>query len=134
MAMQAYQDILGRAQQVASQPYTPYGGQLTAGLDPTQQAGISNINQSYGMAQPYFQQAQQYAQQGAAPVANLSGADIQRYQNPYQQSVIDATMGNINEADQRQQQMVKGNAAMSGALGGDRQAVAQAELPAHLDC
>mgnify|MGYP001605284595 CR=1 FL=1 len=128
MALGAYQDILSRAQNVASQPYTPYSGQLTAGLDPTQQAGISNINAAYGQAQPWFNQAGQYAQQGAAPVANISGADIQRYQNPFQQSVIDATMGNINEADQRQQQMVKGNAAMSGALGGDRQAVAQAEL------
>lgn len=128
MAAAAYSDILSRAQNVASQPYTPYGGQLTAGLDPTQQAGISNINAAYGQAQPWFNQAGQYAQQGAAPVANISGADIQRYQNPFQQSVIDATMGNINEADQRQQQMVKGNAAMSGALGGDRQAVAQAEL------
>ena len=128
MAARAYQDILSRAQSVASQPYAAYQGQLTAGLDPTQQAGISNINASYGMAQPYFAQAGQYAQQGAAPVANISGADIQRYQNPFQQSVIDATLGNINEADQRQQQMIKSNAAMSGALGGDRQAVAQAEL------
>jgi hypothetical protein len=127
-AMSAYQGILGRAQQVASTPYQAYTGQLTAGLDPTQQAGIANINQSYGMAQPYFQQASQYAQQGAAPVANISGADIQNYYNPYQQAVINATMGNINEADQRQQQQVKGNAAMAGALGGDRQAVAQAEL------
>ena len=101
---------------------------MTAGLDPTQQAGISNINAAYGQAQPWYAQAGQYAQQGAAPVANISGADIQQYYNPYQQSVIDATMGNINEAAQRQQQMVKGNAAMSGALGGDRQAVAQAEL------
>ena len=128
MAMQAYGDILGRAQQVASTPYQSYTGQLTAGLDPTQQAGISNVNSAYGVAQPYFNQAAQYAQQGAAPVANVSGADVQRYFNPYQQNVIDATMGNINESDQRQQQQVKGNAAMAGALGGDRQAVAQAEL------
>ncbi len=126
--MSAYQGILGRAQQVASTPYQAYEGQLVAGLDPTQQAGISNINQSYGMAQPYFAQAGQYAQQGAAPVANVSGADIQQYYNPYQQQVIESTMANINESDQRQQQQVKGNAAQAGALGGDRQAVAQAEL------
>lgn len=128
MAMSAYSGILGRAQQIASTPYEAYQGQLTAGLDPSQQAGISNINSAYGMAQPYFGQAAQYAQQGAAPVANISGADIQQYENPFQQSVINATMANINESDQRQQQQVKGNAAMSGALGGDRQAVAQSEL------
>jgi len=127
-AQSTYQDILSRAQQVASTPYQPYTGQLTAGLTPTQQAGINNTNSGVGMAVPYINTAGQYAATGAAPVNNVSSSDIVKYLSPYQQNVIDSTMANINETNAQQQQQVKGNAALQGALGGDRVGVAQAEL------
>lgn len=123
--LQQLQDIYGRVQQAASTPYTPYTGQLTAGLTDTQQSGISNINAAQGAASPYFNQAAQYATQGAAPI---SAADIQRYQSPYTQQVIDATKANFAQDNAIGQGQVVGNAAAKGALGGDRVGVAQAEL------
>ncbi len=119
------QDIFNRIQQVSQTPYQPYGGQLTAGLSPTQTAGISNVNAAYGTAQPYLNTAAGYAASGASPI---SSSQISNYLNPYTQDVINATQANFNENNAEQQQQVVGNAAMQGAGGGDRQAVAQAEL------
>lgn len=119
------QDIYNRVAQAASTPYNPYQGQLVAGLDPTQQAGINNINNAYGMAQPYYNQAQNYAAAGAAPI---TPEQIQAYQNTYTQQVVDATRANFNETNAQQQSGLRGNAALKGALGGDRAGIAQAEL------
>ncbi len=118
------QSIYNQVQSAASNPYNPYGGQLTAGINDQQQQGIAGINSAAGTAQPYYQQAAQYAASGAAPISTDA---IQGYQNPYTKSVIDATQANFNESNGQQQQQVKGNLALSGALGGSRQAVAQAE-------
>lgn len=118
-------DIWGRVQQVASQPYTPYGGEMVAGLSPTQQAGISNINSAYGAAQPYFDTAANYARTGASAI---DPNDIQRYMSPYTQNVVDATRANFQESNAIDQQALKGDAISMGALGGNRVGVAQSEL------
>jgi len=118
------QSIFDKVQSAAATPYTPYGGQLTAGVNEQQNQGIAGINAGANVASPYYAQAQQYATQAGAP---LSQAAISSYMNPYQQSVIEATQRNFAESNGQQQQQVKGNLALSGALGGSRQAVAQAE-------
>lgn len=105
-------------------PYQNYNGELTAGLQPQQQAGMTGINQYANAAQPYIQNAQNYINQGAQnPLQN-----VQQYMNPYTQSVVDATQNQFNASNQTQQSQLLGNAAAQGALGGDRAAVAQADL------
>lgn len=118
-------DIWSKVSSAASTPYQPYTGQLVAGLNPTQQSGISNVSNAVGTASPYFDMAAKYGQTGAA---QIDPDDIQRYQSPYTQQVVNATQANFNEGNQQQQQQVLGNAAKVGALGGDRVGVAQAEL------
>lgn len=124
-AMQAYQYLLDRAGGVAQTPFQAYGGDLTAPVNAQQNLGISNINQGAGVAQPYIQQASDYARQAATP---LTQAQIQQYQSPHTQAVVDATSNWFNQQNQQQQQNVLGNAAAQGALGGDRVGVAQANL------
>lgn len=124
-AMAAYNSILDRAQGVANTPYQAYGGELTAGLNQQQQAGIGAINQNAGFASPYISEAAGYARQGAAPI---SAEDIARYQDPYTQQVVNATQAQFNNQNQQQQSSLLGNAAARGALGGDRTGVAQANL------
>lgn len=119
------QDIWNKVQGVASTPYQAYTGQMTAGLDPTQQGGINTINNAQGTAQPYYNQATQYANAAAAPITS---AQIQNYQSPYTQQVVNAAQNQFNDSNAQQQQQVVGNAALQGALGGDRVGVAQAEL------
>lgn len=125
--MQSYYDLLGRANNVAATPYQAYTGDLTAPINAQQTSGINNINQNAGFAQPYIQQAAGYANNAAQP---LTQSQIQQYQSPYTQSVVDSTSAWFNNQNQQQQQNVLGNAASQGALGGDRVGVAQANLAA----
>lgn len=116
--MAAYNDVVGRAQNVASQPYEAYTGQLVAPVN-AQQTG------AYDTFQGILQQATDYANQGAG---TISAADIAAYQNPYQQQVIDATRANLEANNVQQRQALTGNAIARGAFGGSREAIAQAEL------
>lgn len=117
-----YKEVLNRASDVASTPYQAYQGELVAPINAQQQMAINNINQNAGFAMPYMQQAGQMIQNAAGPL------QWQQWMNPYQQQVIDATMAQFNEQNQRQQQGILGNAIQQNALGGDRVSVAQSEL------
>lgn len=106
--LQNYQYVNQLARQTAAQPFTPYTGQFVAPLTATQQAGIANVSQAAGTAQPYYQaagtsllggaaQAQPYYQEASealsagqaaanplqtAAASNISGA--QAGAQPYQ--------------------------------------------------
>lgn len=111
-AYQAYLGLLNRASGVASTPYQGYGGEEVAPINSQQQAGFGAINTAQGAI--------------TATGAPISAADIQRYQDPYTNSVIDATQKDFDVQNARQQSQTTGNAAAQGALGGDRSAVAAA--------
>ena len=68
--------------------------------------------------------AQQYLNSGTSSAAN----GISQYMNPYQQDVINSTMAQLGQQFGQQQSQLVGNAASAGALGGDRQAIAQSSL------
>src|SRR5882672_2974708 len=121
-AMAAYSNLLNQAGQVAATPFSTYGGEFTAPLNAQQQQAGSNINQYAGFAQPYIQQAAGYANQAAQP---LTAAQIAQYQSPYTQQVVNATQAQFQNQNQQQLEGVRGNAAAQGALGGDREAVAE---------
>lgn len=103
---------MNQASGVAATPYQGYGGEETAPINAQQQAGFGNINQAQG----FFEGQEQ----------PLSAADIQRYQDPYTNQVIDATQRDFDVQNERGLSQTKGNAASIGALGGDREAVAAA--------
>ena len=125
-SVQANYDMLAnQAKQVAATPFTPYTGEMVAGLTPTQQAGIQNVNASAAEAQPYYQV-------GAGLVGNSAQTfgqpQLDQYMSPYINSVAKAAQANINETNAQQQQQLLGNAISQGAFGGDRAGIAQAEL------
>lgn len=119
--LEGYQDIWSRVKDAASTPYNPYTGQFVADVNQTQQGGINNITG----ATSYLDQARNYANSGAEPITE---DQINRYMNPFTKNVIGATQANFNESNAQQQNQVVGNAALKGALGGNRVGVAQAEL------
>src|SRR6266853_1551269 len=123
--MQEYENIINRANVVGSQPYQQYGGQMVAPMSQEQLSGIAGINNAQGIAQPYFNQAQDYLSLGAAPT---SAYDINRFQNPYQQQVVQATLANLGQLNQEQQTGLEGNLMGQGGLFNDRLGVAQAQL------
>jgi len=123
-AYQAYLDLLNRAQGVAGTPYQSYTGELVAPVNAQQSAGISGINNYANFAQPYIQQAAGMATDAASPI---TAAQIRQYESPYTQDVVNATQAQFNNQNAQQMQGVKGNAIAQGALGGNREAVAEAE-------
>ena len=76
-----YNAVNAQAQQAAQAPFTPYSGQFVAPLTPTQQAGIANVSQAAGAAQPYYQ---------AAGTALLGGA---AQAQPYYQGATESLYG-----------------------------------------
>ena len=124
--VQANYDMLSaQAQQVAATPFTPYTGEMVAGLTPTQQAGVQNINAAAAEAQPYYQAGAGLVGNAATPFGQQQ---LNQYMSPYINSVAAATQANLNETNAQQQQQLLGNAISQGAFGGDRAGVAQAEL------
>jgi hypothetical protein len=129
-AMSAYQDVLQRAQSAAGTPYQAYTGQRVADTNADQNAAFGTIRNNQNAYQPFLNSASGYATAGASPITS---ADLQRYQNPYQQQVINATMANIGENNAQQRTALTGNAISQGAFGGDRAGIAQAELARQQD-
>lgn len=121
----AYMGTLNRAQDVSNTPYAPYTGELVAGVNPQEQSGIDQANQYSTWAQPYLDAAANYTRGAAAPITQQQ---IQQYQNPEAAAVSKATLANFADLNAQQNQQVIGNAISSGAWGGDRASVAQAEL------
>lgn len=119
---QRYQSLFGQAEQTAQTPYNKKTNSQVADLDPGQAAAIRAIQGSTGVAQPYLDQAAQYAQRGAAPV---TGADIASYQNPWTDQVVNATQADFAHQNAQQDEATNSNAAKIGALTGDRSQVAQ---------
>src|SRR5271154_1442026 len=119
-AAAAYSGLLTQAGQVAQTPYSAYPGELVAPVNQQQYAGVGNINQYAEAAQPDLSTAGGLISGAAQP---LTSQQIQNYQNPYTQDVVNATEAQFQNTNAQQQQQVLGNAVAQGALGGDRTAV-----------
>lgn len=69
--LDAYSQVMGRANQAASAPYQSYPGQLQAGFSPQQQQGFDVIGSTIGMQQPYLNTAAQAYTAAALPLQPL---------------------------------------------------------------
>ena len=123
--IKAYSESLGLAREAINQPYTPYTGQLVAGLTPTQQQGLSNVNASQGMALPAIQRGMGYTEEAAR---GITPELYDRFYSPYVRDVANATQANLLESAAQQRSGLKGGAIQAGAFGGDRSGIAQAEM------
>ncbi len=108
------------------------GQQFVAGEDPLQTSAINLAQQGVGSYSPYLTAAQ--ANVGAAGTAAgglgaLTGPTAyQPFMSPYQQDVIDASLGEFDKQAQIQQQGLRDAAlGVPGAFGGGREGVQQAE-------
>lgn len=144
--LNAYSNVLGQAQQTAAAPLQTYPGQIVQGFSPDQtnafstvagasqpiaQAG-STVAGAAGAANPYLSQAQTNLTAATAPLWNgvqqFSPQAVSQYESPYTQQVVNATQAEFNNQNQQQSNALNGSAAAAGAFGGDRTAVAQAQL------
>jgi len=127
-----FKELFGAAKGVAQQPFVPYTGPMAAGFSPDQ---LRQFQATRGLFESGMGYDPTKALQGLAQeqrpmtgqAASLLGQDIGAYQSPYQQQVIDLAMGDI----QRQADIARGSAQdraiRSGAFGGSRSAIIEAE-------
>ena len=101
------ENILPRAIEIADTEFTPYTGEFVQGMTPLQQ-------QASGIY-------------GDVSANQLATADLDPYMSPYQQQVIDASLRNLRENQSMALNQLDTQAGASGAFGGSRHGVAQAE-------
>jgi len=88
-----------------------------AGQDALQQQAQSLAQSGVGSYQPFLQGAQ----------AATGPQAYQQFMSPYQSQVMDASLAEFDRNSQMQQQRISDSAVASGAFGGGREGVAQAE-------
>ena len=148
----ALQYILSEGMNVyQNTPYEAYQYPRVAPLSQYQQQAFQGVQNAQGNWQPANSQAQSMAQQvlgSAGGMANPSfervsspliasqvvgaaqfpQADISRYMNPYESLVTGAAVRNLEDAAARQQANADARFAKSGAFGGSRQGLYDANL------
>lgn len=124
-AYDLYKNILERAEEVGQQPYTAYQGEQVAGFTPDQLAAFQAIRQAQGAGAGTLQQGVEAAGRG---VAAITPEDIQRYQDPYQQAVVESTLARMRTGAEEDISGLKGKQIMAGAFGGDRARIGEAAL------
>ena len=112
-------ELMDIARQVAQDPINLPDYQV-AGLGALEQQGMRLAGQT-GVGAQTVQQGINQITGAAAPIG---ASQIQQYLNPYQQYVT----GEIARQGQMMQNQLSANAVRSGAYGGGREGVAQAEL------
>jgi len=109
-----------------------------AGMDPLRSSAIGLGEQLSGSYEPFIQGAKE--QDLAAQQALTSGlgflqpsqANIDKFMNPYQQSVIDSAMTQLDRQADMRRAGADAQAIQSGAFGGSRQGVQRAETEKNL--
>ena len=109
-----------------------------AGMDPLRSSAIGLGEQLSGSYKPFITGAKE--QDLAAQQALTSGlgflqpsqANIDKFMNPYQQSVIDSTMTQLDRQADMRRAGADAKAIQSGAFGGSRQGVQRAETERNL--
>lgn len=127
--------LIDSAKALAEQPLTLPEYTLAGFQDPETQA-FNLAKQGIGSYAPFLQQAQQAAIQAMDKLSGIGGAPTQAqldaYMNPFQQSVIDATMSELDKQGALARSQLAGQATLGGTFGGSRYGVQEAELAGNL--
>lgn len=134
----AYSTLLGQAQNTAGRPLQQYpAGQIVAPFNPEQTAGFNVAANTagasgYAAASPYYGNANTAFGAATTPLwpetMQFSPTNLNQFESPYTSDVLQSTEAQFNLQNATQQSQLDAQAAASGAFGGDRQAVLQAQL------
>ena len=113
----------GRAE--AESPYEAYTGPLTAGSSVLQDQAFTGIQ---ALNNPLSRSSITRRMGAFEP----TGANIDRFMNPYEQNVIDRTAADMRRQDQINQLQQRQQLAAAGAFGGSRDALLRAEAASNL--
>jgi hypothetical protein len=114
-------DLLDRGKDVSNLPYQGYSGDRLAPLNADQEAGIAGVQNAASSYQPDLQTSRDYATAGAAPLAGTVGsfdqAALDKYSDPYNQSVIDSTIADIDRTGTLARRDLDARAGAGGGIG-----------------
>ena len=123
-------NLLKSAETLTAGSTMPFAPTQIAGLSPQQQQAIQAGMAGIGSFQPLMQQAAGALSSGIAGTqgATITPESYRAFMDPYMEDVIQQQYKDIARQGDIAQQTIGGQAARSGAFGGSRQAVAEAEL------
>ena len=120
---------LSRALTDQGRQYVPYGGERLAPLTQEQQLARQAAVQQAGAFGPDLQRSRAFAMRGASPI---TAQEIQQFQSPFTQAVLQTTLDELDRRQQIADQRLADQAVRSGAFGGSRFGVQQAESQRNL--
>jgi hypothetical protein len=115
-----------------SEQQLPLPAYQVAGMTDLQKQAASLATQGIGGYQPFLQAGQRAMEAGIGAVGQSFGAptaaDLQQFQNPYQQLVTQQALAEMQRQAQISRQGTAAQAVRAGAFGGTREGVQRAEL------
>jgi len=128
----ARQDLLGRAQRVAAEPFPRYNLPRVAGFTPDQATAFQTTRDIAGASGALSSLTPELTREGIAASRGLAqrlpDVNLQEYMSPYMQGVLDPAIRDIEERAARERLRLGQQAARTGSFGGSRQAIAEGEL------
>ena len=130
-------EMLGRGAALASMPYQPYMGPLSAGESQLQQQAFTGLA---GLGMPaasgagsftgaaYQPLTTEQLAAGEMPTTTAPTSPVQQYMNPYIQAALEPQYEQARRQADIAQQALQSQYAKAGAYGGARQGIAEAEL------
>ena len=134
-------DMLGKAAAYANTPYEVYGGPLTAGASELQQkyfGGLGGLDFPGQLGKSFTSDTAatlpQYTGLGGPTAPGAAGPTgiASQYMNPYLSAVLSPQLAELQRQAQINQMNTGSKMAMSGAFGGGRQAIMDAETQRNL--
>ena len=123
------QNLIGRAESLSLEDYTPFTGDRIAQFTPQEQQAFDLASQLVGQTAPQIAQAGQVSQEVARRgLEGFSQAELQPYLNPYTENVLDVARRRVIETYDDQRQQLADRAAATGAFGGSRLGLQEAQL------
>ena len=123
-----YNAVNARAEEVAKKPFEAYTGEFVAPITEEQQQGITQTQKYSEAAQPYYTKAAGMTEQAVKDAQPLTADQIQQYQNPYIQSVVDPTLKALQQQQAIDRNTQTAQAIKAGGFGGDRSGLQRAAL------
>lgn len=114
---------------IANQPFVPYQGQRLAEQSGDELAAAQYVRDMPGRFGGLGGGIAQRVEQAQAPMMSVGdiNANTEAFMNPYTSQVIDASLADLDRANQMAMNRVGAGAVGAGSFGGSRQGVAQAE-------
>ena len=127
-----YGDI-SAAQNVGNQYANRADQSITGSTDiaaPLMQQGVNLTNQGLGVGAKYADQSNSFLNAGTQNVdpTQFGQAAMNQYMSPYLNDVVKSQQALMDQQNGQQHSQLQGNAIQSGAFGGDRAGIAQANL------